>query len=412
MPESRRKPIIAAAVGLSALLFATAFIVQNRITSSRAGEWVEVKKADLVLGVDVIGQLDAADAEGLGPPQIDDVWDFKISMMAAEGAEVKQGQPVLGFDTNDLRRKLEQEQADADSARKEIEKKQSDLALGRRDQELKLAEAQSRLRKAELKLVAPGEIMQLNERKKIEFDLQTAKKEVTYRTGALASLQRSADSEIRLLQAKLDRASRRVALIEANIAAMTVRAPRSGTVIYLLNRRNEKKKVGDGTWRGERLMQIPDLSRLRATGEIDEIDAGRVFRGQPVTLRLDALPDDEIHGKIVRTGLSVHRSQSKPVLKMMKVDIALNRVDPVRMRPGMRFRGTVETDRLRSVLLVPVDAVQMTSAGPRVLVRGVFSNDERTVQLGRRNSEHFEVVEGLAVGERVMRRSEKETEKS
>lgn len=407
MLENRRKQVLIAAISAAVLLFGTAFAVQNRIVSNRLGTWVEAKKGDLILGVDVIGQLEASESEGLGAPQIDNVFDFKIAMLAAEGSDVRKGQPVISFDTSELQRTLEQEQAEADSARKEIEKKVADRKLGRRDHQLRLAEAESKLRKAALKLDAPPDVAELNERRKIEFDHATSKKEVAYRREALRSLESASASEVQLLQAKLERATRRVRNIEASIRAMTVPAPRDGTVIYVINRRNEKKKVGESAWRGETILQIPDLNRLRAMGEVDEVDAGKVFANQRVTFKLDAYPDDEVRGKVQKVAAAVQRSQSKETLKIMKIAIQLDRVDATRMRPGMRFRGTLETDRARGVTLVPAEAIRISHDGkPAVLIQGLLGNRLRPVTIGRRNNKQVEIVGGLSAGDRVMKAQE------
>ena len=69
-------------------------------------------------------------------------------------------------------------------------------------------------------------------------------------------------------------------------------------MVYLPNRKGEKKKVGDSCWRLEQVVEIPDLRRLRADGEIDEADAGRVASGQSVTLRLDAHPEVVFTGRV------------------------------------------------------------------------------------------------------------------
>ena len=92
----------------------------------------------------------------------------------------------------------------------------------------------------------------------------------------------------RLLESKQREAASAVETSQASIRAMTTMAPREGTVIYVLNPRNgEKKKVGDSCWKAERVVEIPDLNRMKAEGEVDEVDAGRVAVGQRVTLRLD-----------------------------------------------------------------------------------------------------------------------------
>jgi HlyD family secretion protein len=41
---------------------------------------------------------------------------------------------------------------------------------------------------------------------------------------------------------------------------MTVRAPQDGIVVYQTNWRDEKKKVGDSVWFGEKILALPDLA--------------------------------------------------------------------------------------------------------------------------------------------------------
>src|SRR6185295_5284639 len=130
-------------------------------------------------------------------------------------------------------------------------------------------------------------------------------------------------------------------------------APGVGTVVYVDTGEGEKKKVGDSCWRGQSVLEIPDLRSMRADGEIDEADAGRLSVGQRVTLRLDAHPDDAFTGRVRSIGGSVRsRSDSNP-LKVVKLEIDLDRTDPQRMRPGMRFTGTVEIERAARVLVAP-----------------------------------------------------------
>ena len=112
--------------------------------------WAEAERGDLVLTVEVTGALAAVNSTPVGPPQIPDVFDFKIAMMAPEGTDVKAGAPVLGFDTSELERTLLEKRAEGESAAKRIEKKEKDSEMARKNDELRLAEAASRKRKAEL----------------------------------------------------------------------------------------------------------------------------------------------------------------------------------------------------------------------------------------------------------------------
>jgi len=383
--------------------------LQNKLAADRRGKWVAVNHDDLILGVEVTGSLSAVQSEVLGPPQINDMWNFKISMMAPEGTDVTEGRPVLSFDSTELVRKLEEFTAEAEAAKTEIEKTRANLSLRREEEQLRLAEAQSRLRKADMKLEAPAELVGENERKQSQLDHNLSVEEIRHLTSKITSLERAAEAEIRLLDSKRLRAEGKVSEFKDNIARMTIKAPRNGTVIYVTNWRSEKKKVGDSCWRAEKVVEIPDLRSMIGKGEVDEVDAGKVAMNQRVTFRLDAHPDEEFQGTLTTIGRTVQVQSPRTPLKIMRVEIKLDRTDPEKMRPGMRFRGTVELDRVKNALVIPRDAVFITAAGPVAYRRGRFSTKAVSLKLGRRNEDVVEVFSGLDRGDRVLvRRDEAE----
>jgi len=393
--------------------FVAAGWTRNQLAADRQGEWARVTRGDLVTGVDVTGTLAALDSGSFGPPQLNNVWDFKIAMMAPEGTDVKTGQPVLGFDTTELQKRLEEKTAEAEQARKEIEKQKADLALKLEDEKLNLSEAQGSLRKSDLKLDAPADLVSVKERKQVELDDALAKEQVSTTRQRIVSLERAAKAQIALLESKQKTAASIVAETQDAIRQMTILAPRNGTIVYVTNWRGDKKKVGDPCWRMERVIEIPDLSRMIAKGEVDEVDAGKVAVGQRVTIRLDAHPDEEFHGTIHNVARTVQQKQqgsSPDSSKILRVDIALDRSDPAKMRPGMRFQGTIELERQRDAVLVPRNAVFVSARGPYAVRRGIFSLNEVPLKLGRQNDKFVEVLAGLTADDRVLVKSDKKEE--
>ena len=164
------RPRILAPLSAVLLFFFGGWTLRNKLAADRQGEWVRATRGDLVTGIDVTGTLAAVDSDLIGPPQLNNVWDFKISMMAPEGTEVKAGRPVLAFDTSELQRRLDEKSAESEQAKKEIEKKRADLALRREDTRMQLADAQARMRKTSLKLDSPPDILGLKDRKQAEID--------------------------------------------------------------------------------------------------------------------------------------------------------------------------------------------------------------------------------------------------
>jgi HlyD family secretion protein len=397
-----RKSVIGIAIAIAAVL-AGAGWTRNKLAADRQGDWVRVSRGDLVSGIDVTGTLSAVDSGSFGPPPVNDVWEYKISMIAPEGSDVKQGQPVLGFDTAELQKRLDEKSAESEQARKEIEKNRADLALRREDEKLKLADAEARLRKAQLKLEGPPDIVSSNERRQIELDFALAKQETESIRQRIASFERAAAAQIALLTSKQLTAASVVNETQNAIKAMSIAAPRNGTIVYVVNWRGDKKKVGDTCWRMERVIEIPDLARMMAKGEVDEADAGKIVVGQRVVFNLDAHPDEEFGGTIREAGRTVQQQQgTKDPIKVLKVNIVLDRTDPAKMRPGMRFHGTVELARAKSALLIPRSAVFVTDSGPVAYRRGAFSVTAVPLKLGRENEKTVEVVSGLSPSDRVL----------
>jgi multidrug resistance efflux pump len=364
-------------------------------------EWRAVRRAPLVVDVEVTGTLEALQSSFLGPPAVPRQWDFKIELMAPEGETVQAGQPVLGFDSSDLRRRLQEAQAAHQKAVKELEKREIDFQLERNAATLELAEAEGRLRLAGLKVDVPTELVSSRDLEQARLDREGAEREVVYQGERLAALAARERAELPALRQQRDREAGRVAELEQAIAQMTVMAPRAGPVIYVSTGDGQKKKIGDSAWRGESVLQIPDLSQLQAQGEVDEAEAGRVTPGQRVGLALDAFPDDELTGRIVKVKSTVRRRSPRDPAKVVGVEILLDSVDPARARPGMRFRGRVEVERSAPVLLVPAPAVFVTAGQPVVWRRRLMGPERVEIALGRRGAGDYEVTGGLVEGDEV-----------
>ncbi|MFY9826088.1 MAG: efflux RND transporter periplasmic adaptor subunit [Thermoanaerobaculia bacterium] len=388
--------LVAVAVGL--------WLVSARAAASAGGGWVEVRREDLVIGVPVSGTLSSTQAVSLGPPQIEEIWDYKISFMAPEGATVKAGQPVLGFDSSELQQKLQVKMAERDSAQKELEKRQTHAELSRRDSALQLAEAEARQRKATLKVEVPAALVAAKELAKSREDQALANREIAYLKDKIRLEAAQAQTEVDALAKRRDRAAGRVQEMEDAIRRMMVPAPRDGTVVYVAADNGEKKKIGDSCWRGQVVVEIPDLRQMQAEGEIDEADAGRVATGQRVTFRLDSHPDDVFTGRVRGIGGAVRSRSDVNLLKVMKLTIDLDRTDPQRMSPGMRFLGTVEIERARQALVAPAEAVFARPEGPVVYRRSGWGSEAVHPELGRRNDRLVEIKSGLRPGDMISRR--------
>ncbi len=374
------------------------------VTRPGARAWTAVRRADLVLGVEVSGTLAAADSARLGPPQLSEMYQFRIAMMIPEGAEVTPGTPVLAFDSTELERQLAATTAAAEAAAKELERKEAELAVQAEDERLQLAEAEARRRKAEFAAGAPVDLVAAADLRFAALDLELARAEVAFRRERLVLLEGVRRSALAALSENRRRAEARVRELGDAIARMIVLAPRSGPVVYVVRGGDEKKKVGDACWRGESVLEIPDLVHMRGEGEVDEVDAGKVREDMPVRLRLDAHPDVEFTGRLRSVARTVGRRSWRDPARVVRVTLVLDRTDRQRMRPGMRFRGTIETQRVESALVVPARTVLPAPDGPVVYRKAWLGAERVPVRIGRRSAELVEIEDGLAAGDRVAQR--------
>jgi HlyD family secretion protein len=366
-----------------------------------AGELVEVRRGQLLRTVEATGVLEAVEAVDLGPPQVSEVWEYKVTFLAPEGGELAAGAPVLRFDTSTLEQKLVDEQARAEEAARQAEKTAADLDLEVRDAELRLAEAESARRKAELAADVPEELAGRREREKGLVELARARADETFRRDALAAVRERRAAELRALGGREAAARARVRSLEQAIAAMTVRAPRAGTVVYVSDWRGEKPKVGDTVWRGRRVVTLPDLGRLRALLDVAEVDAGRLVVGQQVELRLDAHPDQVFRGEVARVLRAVGRLSANSLRKVVRAEVLLASVDPERMRPGMRLRAELAQPPGAAVLLLPRRCLDERATRPQVERVSWWGRSRVVPGLGELGRDDVEVVSGLAAGDRI-----------
>ncbi|MBL8103325.1 MAG: HlyD family efflux transporter periplasmic adaptor subunit, partial [Anaerolineales bacterium] len=125
----------------------------------------------------------------------------------------------------------------------------------------------------------------------------------------------------------------RLMAAKAEVAAFSITAPFDGIVADL------NAKTGDSITAGEVAVTIADTSNwMVLTTDLTEIDVVNIAEGQPVTVKLDALPGVELKGKVLSIGQSYTVNQGDVVYE---VTILLTDKDAA-MRWGMTAVVTFE----------------------------------------------------------------------
>jgi multidrug efflux pump subunit AcrA (membrane-fusion protein) len=118
---------------------------------------------------------------------------------------------------------------------------------------------------------------------------------------------------------------------------------------------------------------------------------------------MEAYPDRPIAGRVTEVSPSIRRQSWNSPLKVRGATLRLEGARAEWMRPGMRFRGEFEVDRVTNALLIPLEAVLSRPGGPAVWIVEGLEDRETPVILGKRSQTEVEVLSGLKEGERIRR---------
>jgi RND family efflux transporter MFP subunit len=388
-------------VAAAALVSAPIWWSVNRVKSG-AVNLETVRRGDLTTEIPIVGTLNAARSADITAPISNDPHFFKIARMAHEGSRVEAGQMVMELDTQEINQKLREYQTELGKNEEELKKRRLEYDAQTRDLRVALEEANVKRETARLKLQADPEVQSARERKQFQIEFEQADQAAMLLAQKLKSLEQMSRAELSVFENNIANIKLRVEQTEKRQKACVVKAPIAGTLTYKVLAGNVKRKVGEQTCHHEVILQIPDISTLRLEAMVEEAYAGRVQPGQTVRIKIDALPDEKLTGKVVSVGT---------VLRMRRWDNPVKVVDAVieleqkisNLSPGMTATGQIEVERVPNALLVPVQAVRERSGQVNVRVPGAAGRDEeRMIRVGRRNQQFVEVLEGLREGEKVI----------
>ena len=146
------------------------------------------------------------------------------------------------------------------------------------------------------------------------------------------------------------------------------------------------------------LLDIADLSRLKATLKVPESKIFSVRPGLPVILRFDALPNEEFIGEVTRIDQYVD-----PSTRTSSVEIELdNKKTGGKLRPGMFGQASIIEREIENAVLIPENALHESEKGFYVLLEENGIARLREVSTGVRQGSMIHITKGLNEGDRVI----------
>ncbi|MCG9760088.1 efflux RND transporter periplasmic adaptor subunit [Pseudoalteromonas sp. S4498] len=310
-----------------------------------------------------------------------------------EGAMVKKGDKLLTLSNTSLQldvisreAQISEQLNNLHNTRLAIE--QNRLNLKRNLLELDFQVTQSERKLAQLKRLGSGNLVSKGE-------LQAAEDETEYLKNRrkLIIEQQQQDEKIRTaqiaqLEDSVEQLNKNLSFARKNLENLIIKAPMDGQLTAL------DAELGASKARGSRLGQVDIVSEYKVSAQIDEFYLGRVYAGQTARLTLQGRQYE----------LTLAKVYAEVSNGRFEVDLTFNAALPSDMRRGQSLQLELLLADAKAATLIPNGGFYQDTAGKWVFVleQGSQVAVKKSVTFGERNNKYIEVLDGLAVGDRVI----------
>ncbi len=361
-----------------------------------------VKRGDLILTVSAKGELRGGNSEVMSAP-LTTGSEIHVTFLRKTGDLIKSGDLVVEFDPTDQEFRLKEAEADLAEAKVKVDQAKAQAEAQLEEDRYSLEAAESAVRQAEYD-VRKNPILANIQARQNDLALKAAQDRLTQIRQDIGNRQATNDAAIKVQEAGVGKAEVEVATAKRNIDALSLKAHRDGYVSLKQNTSGNffmpgmvlpYYQVGDSVRAGMAVAEIPDLNNWEITATIGELDRGHIAVGQPVDVRVVALPGRPFQGHVKDLG----GTGGPPWNRHFECKMRLDNPAP-ELRPGMSVNIVITTDLLKDALWIPAQALFESGSRTYVFVPSGSGFAPRDVKLARR-SESQVVVDGLSVGQTV-----------
>jgi multidrug resistance efflux pump len=387
-----RNPLIAAALSL---VMVSCFSGYSEDAPRNA---LRVRRGRFVSELTLTGELEAARGEAITVPLLPQ-WQSSIKWLSPDGAEVKKGERVVELDNSSFTADLDTKRQAELQVLQEIQQKDAESKADLEQKQLDDETRKSELDKARIDAAVPKDILSLRDYQDRQIKLERAQTEFAKASDILRAQRKALQADRSNLELRLTKARREIRLAEEAIDSVVLRAPRDGIVIIRDHPwEGRKMQNGDTVWVGFPLALIPELSSMRVSAQLSDVDDGRVAIGMPATVVLDGYPGLTFSGKIAAISAVAQETSRQSLRRAFKVIVTLDRIDPKRMRPGLSARVVVRTQTVADALIAPRAAIETSPKKTQLQLPDRHTID---VTLGPCNAQDCVVTSGAVEGQRL-----------
>ncbi|MCL5246388.1 efflux RND transporter periplasmic adaptor subunit [Cellulophaga sp. 20_2_10] len=190
------------------------------------------------------------------------------------------------------------------------------------------------------------------------------------------------------LDTDLNRMQKTLSMVYERLDHLNVRAPADGQLGFL------DAEIGQSINQGQRIGQINVLTDYKIEAEIDEHYIDRVKR--------DLNASFERNGKTYN--LRLRKVYPEVRGGKFKVDLVFTAEKPENIRAGQSFNVKLQLGASSDALLISKGSFFQSTGGQWIFVVNPDGGEalKRNIRIGKQNSKHYEVLEGLQAGENVI----------
>lgn len=303
------------------------------------------------------------------------------------------------------RRELVEARDELDFTQKQVRRGFGDLGAVR-SRELGVQEKAFKVESAESELKVLEKFTRDEQQTKLSFEATDAEAELDRTKETQKSLVQKAEDALANARSTRDIEKETVARLQKQIDQCTIKAPADGMVIYSSRRwYGEAGMIRPGATLQyqQPIFSLPDFSKMRVTLKIHESQVKKLADEQPAALRLEAIPDRPLSGKVSKVG-TVGQNDGfwGSKIKAYETHITLDHVPTdAGLKPGMSAEVRILVKKVPDALIVPVSAVSEVDGKKVVYVVKGRTIERREVTTGDESEQHVQILNGLEEGEEV-----------
>jgi multidrug efflux pump subunit AcrA (membrane-fusion protein) len=394
-----RKKIYLSIAAILALILITWYATRPELESGAVIE-TTVKKGPFIISVTTTGELEAKSSEkifGPSPSSLREarLWQLKIDDIIPDGSIVDSGDYVARLDRTELTNKIKDQEIDIEQYQNNFIKTQLDTTMELRAARNELVNLRYAMEEAQIAVdqsiyEPPATQRQVQiELDRAQRSLDQAERNYSLKYEKAVANMSEVATALRKKQAEYEK------LIALN-AEFTIRAPKSGMVVYQRDYDGKKRGVGATISAWENVVAtLPNLREMITKTYINEIDISKVKTGQRVEIGVDAFPEKKFTGEVIEVA-NIGEQMRNSNAKVFEVKIEVNEYDSI-LRPAMTTKNIIITEEIGEALYIPLEAIHNLDS-----IQFVFTGGKRQqVIAGKSNENEIIILAGLNEGDKI-----------